>query len=135
MAVKTGGISYVAGVLLVLAVTISTIALYTTVVGFQSQTILSLSALDIRRASESLVIVEYHRPTSTLVVYNNGLIPTCFVEITVAGMMGAAYSNPNCTPIPPNKATTLTLGLINPPQKLTLIARTIHNKILTYTIS
>ncbi|MEM2237096.1 MAG: hypothetical protein QW351_01815 [Candidatus Caldarchaeum sp.] len=134
MAVKTGGISYVAGVLLVLAVTVSTIALYTTVVGFQSQTILSLSALDIRRASESLIIVEYHRPTNTLVVYNNGLIPTCFVEITVAGM-GVVYSNPSCTPIPPNQATTLTLALINPPQTLTLIARTIHNKILTYTIS
>ena len=128
------GLSYIVGVLLVLGITIAAVAVYTTVTGFQSQIVLSLSQLDIRRVGESLVVVEYHRPTGTLVIYNNGLVATCFVEIYVVGMGSPAYSNPSCTPIPPQQVATITLGLINPPQKFTIIARTITNKILTYSI-
>ncbi|MEM1944822.1 MAG: hypothetical protein QW756_06025 [Nitrososphaerota archaeon] len=134
MTVERHALSYIVGALLILAITVSAVALYSSTTSFQSQVIFSLSILDVKRVSESLVIVEYHRPSDTLVIYNDGVVSTCFVELALVGGP-IFYSNPSCTPIQPGQFATITAGLVSPPQKFTIIARTIHNKIVTYTIS
>ncbi|MEM2133163.1 MAG: hypothetical protein QW173_07950 [Candidatus Caldarchaeum sp.] len=129
------GLSYIVGVLLVLGITLGAVAVFTAVAGFQSGVLSSLAALDVRRAGESMVVAEFNRYTSDLILYNNGQVPTCILEIRIVGEPSPVYSVPTCTPIPPQQYTTINLGLVSPPQRFTLIARTINNKILTYTIS
>ncbi|MCS6783925.1 MAG: hypothetical protein RMI43_01860 [Candidatus Caldarchaeum sp.] len=128
------GISYLLAVLIVLAITLVAIVVFSSAVGFQTQTLAVFSEVEIRKVGESLVIAEFHRPSSTFVVYNNGLVPTCFVEMTLVGGP-SFYNNPSCTPIQPGQHQIIPTGLVNPPQKFTVLARTINNKIITYTIS
>ncbi|GBC69545.1 hypothetical protein HRbin01_01244 [archaeon HR01] len=128
------GLSYIVGVLLVLSITVAAVGIYTVVASQQSNILSSLTALDIYRTRENLVVVQYHRASGQLVLYNNGQVPTCLVEVVAVGV-GTVYSNPSCNLIDPLKTDTITLTLTSPPPKITLVARTINNKILTYTIS
>ncbi|MEM0350128.1 MAG: hypothetical protein QW074_06130 [Candidatus Caldarchaeum sp.] len=131
---RSKGLSYIVGVLLILGVTLAAVGVYTAVASQQSNILMQFNILDIRRAGESLVVVEYHRASGQLVLYNNGQVPTCLVEVVAVGV-GAVYSNPSCSLIDPLRTDTISLGLVSPPQKITLVARTINNKILTYTIT
>jgi len=79
------GLSYVVGVLLVLGVTLVAVVVFTQVLGFQHGVLAGLQALDVRIVGESLVPVEGVSKAGDIVVYNNGLIPSCFLEVQVVG--------------------------------------------------
>jgi hypothetical protein len=74
------------GVLLVLGVTLGAVVVFTQVLGFQAGVLTSLQALDVRRLGESLVPVEGVSVGGKIILYNNGLIPTCFLELRVVGI-------------------------------------------------
>jgi hypothetical protein len=146
--VNRKGLSYVVGVLLVLGVTLGAVVVFTQVLGFQAGVLTSLQALDVRRLGESLVPVEgvIGKSGSSityvhLVVYNNGLVPTCLLEARVLETT-LSFNKPTCTSDNP---------LVNPreygivifcdvgcpsitPKEYVVIARTLHNKIVTFRV-
>jgi hypothetical protein len=63
---------------MVLAVTLAAVVIFTQVLGFQAGVLTSLQALDVRRLGESIVPVEGVILGGKIILYNNGLIPTCF---------------------------------------------------------
>jgi flagellin-like protein len=141
MYVANKGLSYVVGVLMVLAVTLAAVVVFSQVLGFQAGVLKSLQALDVRRLGESLVLVEGIRLAGDIIVYNNGLIPTCFLEVRVVGTT-YGYSVTNCNPVtmdvvPPRQYGVVNLYDIGPPipaGEYVVIARTLHNKIVTFRV-
>jgi hypothetical protein len=139
--VNRKGLSYVVGVLLVLGVTLGAVVVFTQVLGFQAGVLTSLQALDVRRLGESIVPVEGIRMAGDIIVYNNGLIPTCFLEVRVVGTT-YGYSVTNCNPVtmdvvPPRQYGVVNLYDIGPPiepGEYVVIARTLHNKIVTFRV-
>jgi len=126
------GLSYVIGVLLVLGITVAAVGFYTVAVSYQGNVVSGFLALDLVRSGESLVVAHYQPSTGELVLYNNGRVATCFVEVVAAGV-GTVYSDPACTPIAPLSYYSIKLSPA-PPAKTIIIARTLNNKILTYTV-
>jgi hypothetical protein len=139
------GLSYVVGVLLVLGVTLGAVVVFTQVLGFQAGVLTSLQALDVRRLGESLVPVEGIRLAGDIIVYNNGLIPTCFLEVRVVGTT-LGYSVTNCNPVIMDVVPPRQYGVVNlydvgigpgppiPAGEYVVIARTLHNKIVTFRV-
>jgi hypothetical protein len=135
------GLSYVVGVLLVLGVTLGAVVVFTQVLGFQAGVLTSLQALDVRRLGESLVPVEGIRLAGDIIVYNNGFIPTCFLEVRVVGTT-IGYSVTNCNPVTMDVVPPRQYGVVNlydtgppiPPGEYVVIARTLHNKIVTFRV-
>jgi hypothetical protein len=129
------------GVLLVLGVTLGAVVVFNQVLGFQAGVITSLQALDVRRLGESLVPVEGIRMAGDIIVYNNGLIPTCFLEVRVVGTT-YGYSVTNCNPVTMDVVPPRHYGVVNlydigspiPPGEYIVIARTLHNKIVTFRV-
>ena len=136
--VEERGLSYVVGVLIVLAVTLAAVVAFSQILSFQSGVLTSLQALDVRRLGESLVPVEGIRLAGDIIVYNNGLIPTCFLEVRVVGTT-YGYSVTNCNPVTMDVVPPRQYGVVNlydigppiPPGEYVVIARTLHNKIVT----
>jgi flagellin-like protein len=141
MYVANKGLSYVVGVLMVLAVTLAAVVVFSQVLGFQAGVLKSLQALDVRRLGESLVLVEGIRLAGDIIVYNNGLIPTCFLEVRVVGTT-YGYSVTNCNPVTMDVVPPRQYGVVNlydigppiPPGEYVVIARTLHNKIVTFRV-
>jgi hypothetical protein len=131
--VNRKGLSYVVGVLLVLGVTLGAVVVFTQVLGFQAGVLTSLQALDVRRLGESLVPVEGVSVGGNIVLYNNGLIPTCFLELRVVGTP-YGYSVASCSPVPPRQIDVVSLGATISPGEYVVIARTLHNKIVTFRV-
>jgi flagellin-like protein len=127
------GLSYVVGVLMVLAVTLAAVVVLGQVLGFQSGVLAGLQALDVRRLGESLVPVEGISVGGKIILYNNGLIPTCFLELRVVGTP-YGYSVASCSPVPPRQTDVVSLGATIPPGEYVVIARTLHNKIVTFRV-
>jgi hypothetical protein len=127
------GLSYVVGVLMVLAVTLAAVVVFSQVLGLQSGVLAGLQALDVRRLGESLVPVEGISVGGKIILYNNGLIPTCFLELRVVGTP-YGYSVASCSPIPPRQTDVVSLGATIPPGEYVVIARTLHNKIVTFRV-
>ncbi len=136
------GLSYVIGVLVVLGVTLAAVVIFTQVLGFQSGVLSSLQALDVRRLGESLVPVEGISLAGDIVVYNNGLVPTCFLEVRVIGTT-YGYSVTNCNPVTMPLISPRQYGVANlydiaitpiPPGEYVVMARTLHNKIVTFRV-
>jgi hypothetical protein len=100
------------GVLLVLGVTLGAVVVFTQVLGFQAGVLTSLQALDVRRLGESLVPVEGIRLAGDIIVYNNGLIPTCFLEVRVVGTT-YGYSVTNCNPVTMDVVPPRQYGVVN----------------------
>jgi hypothetical protein len=129
------------GVLLVLGVTLGAVVVFTQVLGFQAGVLTSLQALDVRRLGESIVPVEGIRMAGDIIVYNNGLIPTCFLEVRVVGTT-YGYSVTNCNPVTMDVVPPRHYGVVNlydigspiPPGEYIVIARTLHNKIVTFRV-
>jgi len=132
LGLASSALSYIVGVLLVLAITIVAVGVYSLAVSYQGNVFSGFLALDLVRSGESLVVVHYQPSTGELVLYNNGRVATCFVEVIASGI-GTVYSDPACTPIPPLSLYSITLSPA-PPAKTVIIARTTTNKILTYTV-
>jgi hypothetical protein len=131
--VNRKGLSYVVGVLLVLGVTLGAVVFFTQVLGFQAGVLTSLQALDVRRLGESLVPVEGVSVGGNIVLYNNGLIPTCFLELRVVGTP-YGYSVASCSPVQPRQIEVVSLGATISPGEYVVIARTLHNKIVTFRV-
>jgi hypothetical protein len=131
--VNRKGLSYVVGVLLVLGVTLGAVVVFTQVLGFQAGVLASLQALDVRRLGESLVPVEGVSVGGNIVLYNNGLIPTCFIELRVVGTP-YGYSVASCSPVQPRQIDVVSLGATISPGEYVVIARTLHNKIVTFRV-
>jgi len=136
------GLSYVVGVLIVLGVTLAAVVVFSQVLGFQSGVLSSLQALDVRRLGESLVPVEGISRAGDIVVYNNGLVPTCFLEVRVIGTT-YGYSVTNCNPVTMPLISPRQYGVANlydiaitpiPPGEYVVMARTLHNKIVTFRV-
>jgi hypothetical protein len=127
------GLSYVVGVLLVLGVTLGAVVVFTQVLGFQAGVLTSLQALDVRRLGESLVPVEGVSIGGKIILYNNGLIPTCFLELRVVDPP-YGYSVASCSPVPPRQTDVVSLGATISPGEYVVIARTLHNKIVTFRV-
>jgi flagellin-like protein len=133
MYVANKGLSYVVGVLMVLAVTLAAVVVLGQVLGFQSGVLTSLQALDVRRLGESLVPVEGVSVGGKIILYNNGLIPTCFLELRVVGTP-YGYSVASCSPVPPRQTGVVSLGATISSGEYVVIARTLHNKIVTFRV-
>jgi hypothetical protein len=131
--VNRKGLSYVVGVLLVLGVTLGAVVVFTQVLGFQAGVLTSLQALDVRRLGESLVPVEGVSVGGKIILYNNGLIPTCFLELRVVGTP-YGYSVASCSPVQPRQTDVVSLGATISPGEYVVIARTLHNKIVTFRV-
>jgi len=127
------GLSYVVGVLMVLGITLAAVAIFTQVLGFQSGVLASLQALDVRRLGESLVPVEGISRAGDIVVYNNGLVPTCFLEVRVIGTT-YGYSVASCDPVNPRQTGVVNIGTPVPHGEYVVLARTLHNKIVTFRV-
>jgi hypothetical protein len=127
------GLSYVVGVLLVLGVTLGAVVVFTQVLGFQAGVLTSLQALDVRRLGESLVPVEGVSRDGKIILYNNGLIPTCFLELRVVDPP-YGYSVASCSPVQPRQIDVVSLGATISPGEYVVIARTLHNKIVTFRV-
>jgi hypothetical protein len=127
------GLSYVVGVLLVLGVTLGAVVVFTQVLGFQAGVLTSLQALDVRRLGESLVPVEGVSIGGKIILYNNGLIPTCFLELRVVDPP-YGYSVASCSPVQPRQTDVVSLGATISPGEYVVIARTLHNKIVTFRV-
>lgn len=122
-------------VLLVLAITLAAVVVFVSAAGFQFRTAASFLNLDIRRMGEMMVVVEANSFTGDLVVYNNGMIPTCLRTITVVEMAttGADLTcNINNLTNPGQYRIIDLFATAWPPGKYTLVARTINDKILTF---
>jgi flagellin-like protein len=130
----TKGLSYVVGVLIVLAITLAAVVAFSQILSFQSGVLTSLQALDVRRLGESLVPVEGIRVGGNIILYNNGQIPTCFLELRVVGT-NYGYSASSCTAIPPRQTGVVSLGATIPPGEYVVIARTLNNKIVTFRVT
>jgi hypothetical protein len=131
------GLSYVVGVLLVLGVTLGAVVVFTQVLGFQAGVLTSLQALDVRRLGESLVPVEGVSVGGKIILYNNGLIPTCFLELRVVDPPvdpTYGYSVASCSPVQPRQIDVVSLGATISPGEYVVIARTLHNKIVTFRV-
>jgi flagellin-like protein len=72
----TKGLSYVVGVLVVLAVTLAAVVAFSQILGFQAGVLTSLQALDVRRLGESLVPVEGISIDGKIILYNNAVSHT-----------------------------------------------------------
>jgi hypothetical protein len=131
--VNRKGLSYVVGVLLVLGVTLGAVVVFTQVLGYQAGVLTSLQALDVRRLGESLVPVEGVSTGGKIILYNNGLIPTCFLELRVVGTT-YGYSVASCSPVQPRQIDVVSLGATISPGEYVVIARTLHNKIVTFRV-
>jgi flagellin-like protein len=143
--VEERGLSYVVGVLIVLAVTLAAVVAFSQILSFQSGVLTSLQALDVRRLGESLVPVEGISLAGDIIVYNNGLIPTCFLEVRVVGTT-IGYSVTNCNPVTMDVVPPRQYGVVNlydvgigpgppiPAGEYVVIARTLHNKIVTFRV-
>ena len=130
----TKGLSYVVGVLVVLAVTLAAVVAFSQILGFQAGVLTSLQALDVRRLGESLVPVEGISIDGKIILYNNGQIPTCFLELRVVGT-SYGYSALSCTAIPPRQTGVVSLGVTIPRGEYAVIARTLNNKIVTFRVT
>jgi len=130
----TKGLSYVVGVLVVLAVTLAAVVAFSQILGFQAGVLTSLQALDVRRLGESLVPVEGISIDGKIILYNNGQIPTCFLELRVVGTT-YGYSASSCTDIPPRQTGVVSLGVTIPRGEYAVIARTLNNKIVTFRVT
>jgi flagellin-like protein len=130
----TKGLSYVVGVLVVLAVTLAAVVAFSQILGFQAGVLTSLQALDVRRLGESLVPVEGIRVGGNIILYNNGQIPTCFLELRIVGTT-YGYSASSCTAIPPRQTGVVSLGATIPRGEYVVIARTLNNKIVTFRVT
>jgi flagellin-like protein len=130
----TKGLSYVVGVLVVLAVTLAAVVAFSQIHGFQAGVLTSLQALDVRRLGESLVPVEGISIGGNIILYNNGQIPTCFLELRVVGTT-YGYSASSCTAIPPRQTGVVSLGVTIPRGEYVVIARTLNNKIVTFRVT
>jgi flagellin-like protein len=130
----TKGLSYVVGVLVVLAITLAAVVAFSQILGFQSGVLTSLQALDVRRLGESLVPVEGISIDGKIILYNNGQIPTCFLELRVVGT-NYGYSASSCTAIPPRQTGVVSLGATIPRGEYVVIARTLNNKIVTFRVT
>ena len=129
------GVSYVVGVLVVLGVTLAAAVLFTQVLGFQSGVLGGFHTLDVRRLGESLVPVEGISKGGKIVLYNNGLMPTCFVEVEV--MRGGSvykYSTPSCSPVPPRQLSEVAIGGNIPSGEYVAVARTLNNRVVTFRV-
>jgi hypothetical protein len=128
------GLSYVVGVLLVLGVTLGAVVAFSQILSFQSSVLISLQALDVRRLGESLVPIEGISIDGKIILYNNGQIPTCFLELRVVGT-NYGYSASSCTAIPPRQTGVVSLGATIPRGEYVVIARTLNNKIVTFRVT
>jgi flagellin-like protein len=72
----TKGLSYVVGVLVVLAVTLAAVVAFSQILGFQAGVLTILQALDVRRLGESLVPVEGISIDGKIILYNNAVSHT-----------------------------------------------------------
>ncbi|MDW8084558.1 MAG: hypothetical protein RMI49_05110 [Candidatus Caldarchaeum sp.] len=134
---RSKAVSYLLAVLLVLAVTLAAVVVFVTAAGFQFQTTAALMNLDVRRLGESMVVVEANSATGDLVVYNNGLVPTCLTTITVVEMGGTGADvtcNPNNLTNPGQTRVIDLFATSWPPGQYTLVAYTINGKIITYRV-
>lgn len=127
------GVSYIIGLLIILGVTLAAVVIYSSIVGFQARTIQASSAIDVRRTGESLVVVLAHR-NGQIVVYNNGIIPTCVAAITLVET-GATTTFPSCVNVNPQQYATINF-LATPwsPGQYTLLIRTATNKLMTFRV-
>jgi hypothetical protein len=116
-----------------LGVTLGAVVVFTQVLGFQAGVLTSLQALDVRRLGESLVPVEGVSIGGKIILYNNGLIPTCFLELRVVDPP-YGYSVASCSPVPPRQTDVVSLGATISPGEYVVIARTLHNKIVTFRV-
>ncbi|MEM1943852.1 MAG: hypothetical protein QXO30_04025 [Candidatus Caldarchaeum sp.] len=132
--VRRAGVSYVVGVLLVLAITLATVVVFSSIVGFQAQTALGLHALDVRRTGESVVVFLAHRNTGDLVVYNNGVIPVCIAGISVVELATNVNFSPCINVIPNDYASIDLYATPWPAGQYTIILRTGSNKLMTFRV-
>jgi flagellin-like protein len=132
--IEKRGLSYVVGVLIVLAVTLAAVVAFSQILSFQSGVLTSLQALDVRRLGESLVPVEGISIGGNIILYNNGQIPTCFLELRVVGTT-YGYSASSCTAIPPRQTGVVSLGVTIPRGEYVVITRTLNNKIVTFRVT
>jgi flagellin-like protein len=146
--VEERGLSYVVGVLIVLAVTLAAVVAFSQILSFQAGVLTSLQALDVRRLGESLVPVEgvIGKSGSSItyvhmVVYNNGLVPTCLLEASVLETT-LSFNKPTCTADNP-LVKPREYGIVKfcdigcpsiTPKEYVVIARTLHNKIVTFRV-
>jgi hypothetical protein len=100
---------------------------------FRQVFLTSLQALDVRRLGESLVPVEGVSVGGKIILYNNGLIPTCFLELRVVDPP-YGYSVASCSPVQPRQIDVVSLGATISPGEYVVIARTLHNKIVTFRV-
>jgi flagellin-like protein len=131
--IEKRGLSYVVGVLIVLAVTLAAVVAFSQILSFQAGVLTSLQALDVRRLGESLVPVEGVSRGGKIILYNNGLIPTCFLELRVVDPP-YGYSVASCSPVQPRQIDVVSLGATISPGEYVVIARTLHNKIVTFRV-
>jgi hypothetical protein len=82
---------------------------------------------------ESLVPVEGVSIGGKIILYNNGLIPTCFLELRVVDPP-YGYSVASCSPVQPRQIDVVSLGATISPGEYVVIARTLHNKIVTFRV-
>jgi flagellin-like protein len=132
--IEERGLSYVVGVLVVLAVTLAAVVAFSQILSFQAGVLTSLQALDVRRLGESLVPVEGISIDGKIILYNNGQIPTCFLELRVVGT-SYGYSASSCTAIPPRQTGVVSLGVTIPRGEYVVITRTLNNKIVTFRVT
>jgi hypothetical protein len=131
--VNERGLSYTVGILMILVVTLGAVVVFTQVLGFQAGVLTNLQALDVRRLGESLVPVEGVSIGGKIILYNNGLIPTCFLELRVVDPP-YGYSVASCSPVQPRQIDVVSLGATISPGEYVVIARTLHNKIVTFRV-
>jgi hypothetical protein len=131
--VNERGLSYTVGILMILVVTLGAVVVFTHVLGFQAGVLTSLQVLDVRRLGESLVPVEGVSRGGKIILYNNGLIPTCFLELRVVDPP-YGYSVASCSPVQPRQIDVVSLGATISPGEYVVIARTLHNKIVTFRV-
>jgi flagellin-like protein len=132
--IEKRGLSYVVGVLVVLAVTLAAVVAFSQILSFQSGVLTSLQALDVRGLGESLVPVEGISIGGKIILYNNGQIPTCFLELRVVGTT-YGYSASSCTAIPSRQTGVVSLGVTIPRGEYAVIARTLNNKMVTFRVT
>lgn len=132
--VRRAGVSYIVGVLLVLAITMGAVVVFSSIVGFQAQTALGLHALDVRRTGESVVVFLAHRDTGDLVVYNNGIIPVCIAGMSIVEL-GTSLNFSPCIDVLPNDYAVIDVFATPwPAGDYTIILRTGSNKLMTFRV-
>ncbi|MEM4353309.1 MAG: hypothetical protein QW470_00970 [Candidatus Caldarchaeum sp.] len=132
--VQRTGVSYIVGVLLVLAITMGAVVIFSSIVGFQAQTALGLHALDVRRTGESVVVFLAHRYTGDLIVYNNGIIPVCIAGMSIVELGTNVNFSPCVNVLPNDYAVIDVFATPWPAGGYTIILRTSSNKLMTFKV-